>query len=946
MGPVESNAEDCRKKNDIHNFKTQANRLRKLAIRQTQLKHHEKNLEEFIKNGLTPTGLQISTKCSVVPISNQKKWTNIHQEFSKQLTRQSLKECRIALNNISIQVTQLQKDLKKLCNEETWTTCLNHINRTTATRNKILEKSRNKKLHNKLTKTKQDANNESNRQKGSKQNNKEHHDLPEQQTTTKRRRRFDRRRKRKPKPLNNITTTVYNLSNVYLTDNQMHLLEKGLGFSVTPDRIDQFQLAADIDNTVRNFRLREFFSRDNTHQEDEEHTTIKTTLPRSLQVRSRWTPEPGRSRDLDQYVNIVKREVIENITKKRAHSNLTVDERTALNELCQRASRDIVIVRADKGGGTCVLSREDYVAEGMRQLNDINTYKSLEKDITTKIVHEVTTICSGMRSAKIIDDKLYRGLIPKEAKPGRLRLQPKVHKQGHPGRPIISGNGMATEKLSAYVDYILSPIMNTDFIPSYVKDTPDFLNRIKDIGHIPTGAILVTMDVVSLYTNIPHLDGLNAMEVMLNRTNIESSAIPWIRKAAQCVLTNNNLTFDGKHYLQLEGTAMGSRMAPKYACAFMAILEENLFKKSNNKPFFYVRFIDDGFMIWLAGMENLNKLIKLANEHHPSIRFTFEISTEKLPFLDTTVHLTNNSIQTELYSKPTDAHQYLLPKSCHPKHVTKNIPNGLALRIRRICSTEEYFEKHAKILATHLKNRNYPESAVNKAIDIARNKNRNEILKPQRKKEQPNRQPPFITTYNPLLPRIKNTFTKYQYILHRDERLRNLFPEPPIIAYRKCPTLQNILVRAELKPLEVNKRPNGFTHCRRKGCTTCQYSQQSTTFTSSRTNRTFTHKSAINCNTTNVIYLITCNKCGLQYIGETGRKLKRRISEHILSIKKKTDTAVAQHFNNPGHTLSNFTVTAIEKLNHGEGYRRNKENFWIRMIDTFEPTGMNIKDKS
>ena len=60
-----------------------------------------------------------------------------------------------------------------------------------------------------------------------------------------------------------------------------------------------------------------------------------------------------------------------------------------------------------------------------------------------------------------------------------------------------------------------------------------------------------------------------------------------------------------------------------------------------------------------------------------------------------TIHLQNNKVETEIYSKPIDAHLYFLPKSCHPNHTTKNIPYSLALRIKRICSTEEYFEKHA-----------------------------------------------------------------------------------------------------------------------------------------------------------------------------------------------------------------------------------------------------------
>ncbi|XP_077971785.1 uncharacterized protein LOC144425889 [Styela clava] len=304
-----------------------------------------------------------------------------------------------------------------------------------------------------------------------------------------------------------------------------------------------------------------------------------------------------------------------------------------------------------------------------------------------------------MFDAQIIDGKLYRAILPKDPKPARLRLQPKVHKQNHPSRPITSGNGSATEKLSAFVDYQLTPLMNTNYIPSYIKDTTDFLNKIQRIAHFSNssgGSLLVTMDVVSLYTNIPHTEGVRALRKMLEKKRTDPKMIYWITKAAECVLTNNNLEFDNCHYLQIQGTAMGTKMAPKYACCFMAILEEEILEKSPLKPLTYLRFIDDCKLIWTSGLENLQKFIKFANSFHSSIKFTFEHSQTKLPYMGTMVHIIDNKLETKLYSKPTDTHQYLLPSSCHPKQIHRNIPPGLAIRIRRICSNLDFFNKHSE----------------------------------------------------------------------------------------------------------------------------------------------------------------------------------------------------------------------------------------------------------
>ena len=66
-------------------------------------------------------------------------------------------------------------------------------------------------------------------------------------------------------------------------------------------------------------------------------------------------------------------------------------------------------------------------------------------------------------------------------------------------------------------------------------------------------------------------------------------------------------------------------------------------------------------MIWTSGQESLNEFLNLANDFYPSIKFTTETSSE-IHFLNTTIHLQNNKVETEIYSKIIDAHLYLLSK--------------------------------------------------------------------------------------------------------------------------------------------------------------------------------------------------------------------------------------------------------------------------------------------
>ena len=164
---------------------------------------------------------------------------------------------------------------------------------------------------------------------------------------------------------------------------------------------------------------------------------------------------------------------------------------------------------------------------------------------------------------------------------------------------------------------------------------------------------------------------------------------------------------------------MGTRMAPSYANLFMGKFEQQAIENATYKPFVWRRFIDDIFMVWTEGEEHLKTFISYLNSIHPTIKFTHEYSSSRnqtLPFLDVQVHLHNDEIQTDLHTKPTDKHQYLLISSCHPNHTKRTIPFSLALRLRRICSTDTFFDQGCKELIAYLVKRGYNQSFLTKEL--------------------------------------------------------------------------------------------------------------------------------------------------------------------------------------------------------------------------------------
>ena len=112
-----------------------------------------------------------------------------------------------------------------------------------------------------------------------------------------------------------------------------------------------------------------------------------------------------------------------------------------------------------------------------------------------------------------------------------------------------------------------------------------------------------------------------------------------------------------------------------------------------HKPLLYFRYIDDIFMIWTDGENSLNDFLTHCNNENKNIQFEKTISSTSIPFLDVSVTLELGKLTTDLYTKSTDKHQYLHRTSCHPKHTKTSLPYCLALRLRRICSSENLFHQ-------------------------------------------------------------------------------------------------------------------------------------------------------------------------------------------------------------------------------------------------------------
>ena len=336
---------------------------------------------------------------------------------------------------------------------------------------------------------------------------------------------------------------------------------------------------------------------------------------------------------------------------------------------------------------------------------------------------------------------------------------------------------------------------------------------------------------------------------------------------------------------------------------------------------------------------------------YETIKFTFDWSYTEVNFLDVTVKLQNGVVSTDLYSKPTDKHQYLFYTSCHPNSCKKGIPFGQALRLRRICSQDTLFEKRAKELTSYLVERGYDERFVTKEVDRARRIPRADTLK-EKSKRQSNRVP-FVITYHPGLPNIGELLHRFHPVLQTSQRLASAVKEVPMVAYRRPRCLKDFLVRAECRTEYQQTVNKGCFKCGRTNCMICDYLVEGNRFSSFTTKQNFFINHHLNCNSSSVVYLIFCKRCGLQYIGSTITKFRQRFNNHKSRMTKHSrksssswlrDDVIYQHYSLEGHC--GLTDVGVMLIDYGssEEILREKEARWAYRLDTFSPHGLNVEE--
>ena len=154
--------------------------------------------------------------------------------------------------------------------------------------------------------------------------------------------------------------------------------------------------------------------------------------------------------------------------------------------------------------------------------------------------------------------------------------------------------------------------------------------------------------------------------------------------------------------------------------------------------------------------------------------------------------------------------------------------------------------------------RGYPNDLIEAEMKEAKftSKNRNT------KRGTPLKAVPFVITYHLKLKSMNKAILNYVDLLYMGKEVKMVFTPKPMISFRSARKQSSYLIKAKLYS---TKRTEGFCRCGGKRCELCINVKETSTFTSKVTGETYIINHRFDCNERCLVYVLTCNKCKMQY---------------------------------------------------------------------------------
>jgi len=577
-------------------------------------------------------------------------------------------------------------------------------------------------------------------------------------------------------------------------------------------------------------------------------------------------------------INIHKQIKIRNIATSQLHKFLF--KKTQINPTDQKISHmlkstrefihnntNIIFTKADKGNATVVLNKSTYIRKMEELLSDQETYSIIRKNPIPSIEKNLNDTLKKWLHHGFITKKEFFCLRSSDSLLPKAYGLPKIHKANVPLRIIVSSINTTLYSFAKFLQKIIT--YNSPISSSHVSNSFD-LYRTLSGSKIDNNHILVSFDVVSLFTNVPLDLALHSIEKrwihIEHSTKITKNEF---LTAVRFVILSTYFTFNDIIYKQTYGTPMGSPLSPILADLVMQDLESNVLNSINVQLPFYYRYVDD--IIFATQDTNVSYILEAFNNYHQRIKFTMEKENNRcLSFLDIMLHVKDNTIIIDWYHKKSFSGRFLSFYSHHPIcHKVGTIYGLIDHAI--LLSHPSFHQKNIKLCVQLLIDNGYPLKLI------------------------------FNTINRRLKKLFVNNFSNKQMItLPNNNIVSNSANDKKVIVF---PYIKRI---SEMVSSVVSKSDYtiGYRCLNRLNMFVKTHKDKEQTSTNN-----------------NVIYKILCKNCDASYVGQTKRQLRTRLREHRNNIKldQSKHSVISEHTKKEGHI---FDWENAMVLDHEHNYQK------------------------
>ncbi|XP_058840547.1 uncharacterized protein LOC131696034, partial [Topomyia yanbarensis] len=578
--------------------------------------------------------------------------------------------------------------------------------------------------------------------------------------------------------------------------------------------------------------------------------------------------------------------------------------KTPLHNFCKHAAtttakfladhQDIYILEADKGNRTVIMYKHEYDRKMTLLLNEPN-YRVVSKDPTPSVQRQTNSLITRLLNLKLINSQTSIRLKSTTSVCPRIYGQPKAHKPNLPLRPVVPNITAPTYKLSKYIANILKRSQQSEYNISDSFQFTEYINQIT----LPPDYVLVSFDVVSLFTNIPI--ELATHDIIMDWCNIKKYTdinLDLFLELVEFCTKNSYFRFRDKHYVQTFGTAMGSPLSPILA----DIVMENLLQTSTKLLPFAIpvirKYVDDLFLA--LPKDKIALTLDTFNAYNSNLQFTKEEESDnKLPFLDTLViRNSDQTLSTQWYAKPIASGRLLNYHSFHPLSMKMNVAKNFIERVTRLTTDNTTNIQHT--IFQHLRRNNYPATLINRLIQRSKNTTHEDAS---------NIAPLTIRNHSQSISTCNHSPTDPP-----NEQIYRSLPHVPTlstsIAKMLKPDYPNVKIAT--KPINTVSKllPN-------------------------------TKDSVDPLLQSNIIYSLSCDNCTMSYLGMTRNQLRTRLYGHKSNINQYHKLIADGTTNSNEQLISLGEKTALieHMIQHNHTFDLTK----AKIIDrTYRPTALPI----